>query len=196
MIHYIATYISHKIIINIPSEKENYDIFVYAFEKTLSELFVFLFMCILGIVTGSFSKMIIYILFVSFLREQTSGFHAKSQIGCILITSFISIICIFISDYIYKLDIVLLFFFLVISIIYISITSPINHIALDLTPYEVLCHKKRTHLILSCETIIIFFSYLFPFTREISVTGSLAIITVALFMILSKITNQEVKHYD
>lgn len=196
MIHHIATYISKKIIINIPAEKENYNIFVYAFEKILSEFFIILFLCILGIITGTFSKMIVYILFVSLLRGQTSGFHAKSQLGCIFLSSGTSMICIFISNFIYHFNMILLFIFLVISIIYISFTSPVNHIALDLTPYEIFCHKKRTYLVLSCETIIVFFTYLFPFAREVSVTGCLAIITVAFFMILSKVTNQEVKHYD
>lgn len=195
MIHYIATYITKKIVINIPSEKENYSIFVYAFEKMLSEFFIFLFLSILGISTGTFFKMLTYLLFVSFLRGQTSGFHAKSPVGCIFLSSFTSMTCIFVSNFIYNLN-VLLCFLLFISVIYISYRSPINHIALNLTPYEVLCHRKRTHLILSCETIIIFFLYLFPLTKEVSAIGSLAIITVAFFMVLSKITNQEVKRYD
>lgn len=196
MIHFIATYITNKIIISIPSEVENYSIFLYAFEKLLSEFFIFLFLIILGISTGTFPKMISYILFVTILRGQTSGFHAKSPIGCILLSSFISLTCIHISNFIYNSNILLLLASLFISVVYICCMSPINHVALDLTSYEVICHKKRTYRILSWEIIIIFFLYLFPFTRGISITGSLAIITVAFFMVLSKITNQEVKCYD
>ena len=193
MVHHLAVYIATKITTAIPSETKNYTIFVYAFEKMICQLLIFLFLVILSVYTGVFVKMMIYICFVVFLRGQTSGFHAKSPLGCIFLSGLTSMTCIYLSGFILNSNKLLLLPIFFTAVVYILCTSPVNHILLDLTPFEITSHKKRTYRILACELFLIFLLYLFPATKAISITASLAIITVALFMVLSKITNQEVK---
>lgn len=195
MIHHFAVYLSKKVITTLPSEVENYDIYIYAFEKFFSQSLTFIFLIVLSIYADVFIHMFIYICFVVLLRGQTSGFHARSPLSCAVLSSTFSMICIYFSKFISTHNNWWLLVFLTLAVAYILRFAPINHILMDFTDYEMVCHKKRTYYILICEVLLIFLLYLFPTTREISITASLAIMTVALFMVLSKKFNQEVKNH-
>ena len=88
----------------------------------------------------------------------------------------------------------IILFLLIISVLYILHTSPINHKALDLTPYEKEIMHKKTGRILFIELLFISLFYISSSLRSFSLCGSLSIIAVAFYMLLAKLLNQEVKN--
>jgi len=168
---------------------EEFDIYVYAFEKLISQLVVYSLLLLIGFIMNSPISMIIYHVFLALLRGQTSGYHAKSPLGCLLLSCLVSVIIIYISNRVNELFMIPA---LIISIIYILYAAPINHKDLNLSPYEIERLRNSTKYILTGEMNLIIILYLFHFTHALYIPASLAIISVALSMLLSKILKQEV----
>lgn len=84
------------------------------------------------------------IVYIVLLRGQTSGFHANTPYVCTLLSITTCLGCVFISlNVVFSKNHYIILFLLIISVLYILHTSPINHKALDLTPYEKeIMHKK------------------------------------------------------
>lgn len=172
---------------------DEFDIYVYAFEKSLSQLMTYSLLLLLGIIMNSLIYLIVYIIFLSMLRGQTSGYHAKSPIGCALLSCLVSAISIYLSNIVSNYIFIMPGLF--ISIVYILYRAPINHINLNLTQYEVERMQKSSRRMLLYEITLIILFYILPATRTLCIPASLSIITVALFMVLAKISNQEGKCY-
>ena len=196
MTHTFAIYVTQKIMTLFPLEASNYDIYIYAFEKIFSQISIYIILITWAIISHTTIHMITYISFLVLLRGQTSGYHSNTPIGCFVLSFLISNACIWCSKLLFKYFPWMIFPFLVLASTYIFFTAPVNHILLNLSLHELKMHQISSRRILICELFLTGIFYLFHFTRLLCVTSSFAIITVAIFMVLSKILKQEVKYYD
>lgn len=196
MVHTFALYVTEKIVNTFPSEISNYDMYIYAFEKMFSQISFYIILIIVAFINHTTIDMIVYISFLTLLRGQTNGYHSNTPLGCFILSFLVSNACIWCSKLIFNYLPWIVFPFLIFASIYIFVTAPVNHILLNWTLHELEMHKISSRRILICELFLIVIFYFFHFTRTLCVTSSFAIITVAIFMVLSKILKQEVKYYD
>lgn len=191
----IALYFTNQII-KIDNEAEaDREIYLYAFESIFTKIFIYILLCIIGIATKTFFSVGLTIVYIVLLRGQTSGFHANTPYVCTLLSITTCLGCVFISlNVVFSKNHYMILFLLIISVLYILHTSPINHKALDLTPYEKEIMHKKTGRILFIELLFISLFYISSSLRSFSLCGSLSIIAVAFYMLLAKLLNQEVKN--
>ena len=193
MIHKLSLYLTKILYLYQPSmnyrEKQLY---LYAFESLISQTLTYSILLVIGLVAHTILPLITYLLFFILLRGQTSGFHASSQLACSFISIFVTSVLVYLSNIIIDIRILLIFPLLIISIKYIFLNAPINHKNLNLTAYEINCMTYKARRILIAETIIVSIFCLFEKTFLLFKSGSFAIITVAVSMVLSKILKQEV----
>ena len=193
MIHRLSLYLTRALYLYKPGmnyrEKQLY---LYAFETFISQTLTYSILLIIGLIAHMILPLITYLLFFILLRGQTSGFHTTSQLTCSFLSIFVTSILVYLSSIIPQKSVVLILPLLITSIIYIFLNAPINHKNMNLTTYEINCMASKAKRILIAETIIISIFCLFESTFLLCTSGSFAIITVAISMVLSKILKQEV----
>ena len=191
MISKLAVYFTNKIIDVSKCEKKEYDVYIYGFELLSGQIITYTLLLISGIVMQSLPQMITYVVFLVALQGQTGGYHAETHAGCISFSCIVSIGAVIIAKSISQENFILALPVLVASIIYILCKTPINHIKLDLSPYEMGRLRKLTRYVLLLEGMVICFFFIAKLTQLV-MPACLAIITVAITMKLAKILNQEV----
>lgn len=193
MIHKLSLYLTRALYLYKPCiNYREKPLYLYAFETFISQILAYSILLIIGLIAHIILPLITYLLFFILLRGQTSGFHATSQLTCSFLSIFVTSILVYLSSIIPQKSMVLLLPALIISIIYIILNAPINHKNMNLTTYEKNCMAYKAKRILIVETIIVSIFCLFENTFLLFTSGSFAIITVAISMVLSKILKQEV----
>lgn len=143
-------------------------------------------------ISGNVISFLGYVFFFYILRMNTGGFHASSRRNCIILSIvWYLAVNLFLIPALSGIGMYELILFIIASTGVILKYAPVNHpnIQLNISEYRLL--KRNVKIILLFEIIII---VLFMFMRhEISISLSLAIITCAVFIIVSKITKQEVE---
>ena len=192
MIHKLSLYLTRTLYLYKPSmnyrEKQLY---LYAFETLISQILAYSILLIIGLIVHISFPLITYLLFFILLRGQTCGCHVTSLLTCRFLSIFVTSILVYLSSIIPRKSMVLILPVLIASIIYIILNAPINHKNMNLTTYEKNCMAYKAKRILIAETIIVSIFCLFENTFLLFASGSFAIITVAISMVLSKILKQE-----
>jgi accessory gene regulator B len=81
-------FINHGII-----QKEDEEVYIYGFELLISEIINWLICIVIAIATDMILETVFYMIAVMHLRETIGGFHAKSQWGCVIISSVVYVVC-------------------------------------------------------------------------------------------------------
>lgn len=122
-------------------ENKHFDWFVYGLEKRLSTFFLSIPFAILAIAISNAPCAISFFLSFFFLRGYIGGFHARTVLGCLII-SLLSESAIFLLVYPLLSQIVILCI-AIICIVCIFILSPYNHPNMHLTGEEITACRKK-----------------------------------------------------
>lgn len=76
-----------------PEDKE---VYAYGYEILISETINWLITIIIAVLTRSIAETVVYMLVFIHLRGAVGGFHAKSHLGCIVISTVVYLICLLI----------------------------------------------------------------------------------------------------
>lgn len=174
-------------------EDKREEVYLYGFEILLGKLITYLILFMIGVLLNCLLEMAIFMTYVMILRGYTGGYHLSNRISCILGTTSICLLSIFIARTI-SIEIAskVLPILLLISAVYIWRVSPINHPNLRLTIKEMNKCNFFARVILVIELLVLISLIILQVKPNIIILGSLAIIVVSLLMLIAKIINQEV----
>lgn len=178
--HSIAYFFVRKKIIDI----EYIEIYQYGVEQIISTLTSVLTIIIMGLLSGNVLLAIIFLIFFIPLRIFTGGHHEDSYLRCYLSFIFIFIVEVFIvntnvlSNYSSIAQILT-----IISIIIISILSPVEHKNKPLAK-----HTRKKHKITAVTIVIIEFGIAFlllNYNEKLFYAAIISIVIVALLQIIA-----------
>lgn len=133
-----------------------------------------------------FSRWYISLAFVfsyRFLRSRTGGYHAKTPFGCILSSTVLQILGMYLISHTILASCTVVLF--VLSSIIIILQAPANNAELHLSVEEIQALKPRIKLRL---LILLALTIIFSFTlTQVSVCISFGVATTAVLLLLSKI---------
>jgi len=151
-------------------------IYEYGFELLFSTVSTLSFVLLLSILGNYVSQAIIFLLYFIPIRIVAGGYHAKSYDRCFILTNFIAVICMVISECLWELKSVFVEIILVIGLvmayIYIWDNAPIipNRYREKTNRYDV--NRRYAHNIIMLEIFFIIFlrvyHYHFVFTAIIT----------------------------
>lgn len=81
-------FINHGII-----QKDDEEVYIYGFELLISEIINWLICIVIAVVTDKILETVFYMVAFMQLRETIGGFHAKSQWGCVIISTVVYVLC-------------------------------------------------------------------------------------------------------
>ena len=173
-------------------EKEEKDWLSYRWDiiegKICNVLIVFIF-CILF---SNDIRFITYVVAYSFLKQWTNGFHCTGKQTCLVMSIlwYVFIECL-LSANIYENDMLFIITDIV-GIVLVGKYAPFNHVRVQLSSEEYKNNRIKTIITLVVEEIIVV--VILYLKCELWKSVSFGIFTCAVFVILGKITNQEVKY--
>lgn len=140
-----------------------------------------------GMVTGRMGVVMVFLLFYSMLRSYSGGLHCRSRLVCYLCSA-----AVFVPVYSYRLfmDImpgVLRIFPGLAALSVVLVLSPVESRNKKLDDIEKRYYKRMSHCIVSIQACFLVLLYCMGMYRYFY-AGYTAIIFVALFMVLGKIT--------
>lgn len=141
MMYRLAACLANKTI-HIEPWDNDYEVYLYFYEVMLGQTITFILLLLIGIAIKSVPQMLVYVVFLVLLQKLTSGYHAKTHIGCNISPCTISAIAVMISRIISPKGVIFVFPLLLMAVIYIRLNAPINHINLELSSYEMVQLKK------------------------------------------------------
>lgn len=140
-------------------ENRHFDWFVYGLEKRLSTIFLSVPFVILAIAISNVPCAISFFLSFFFLRGYIGGFHARTVLGCLIISLLSeSAIFFFVYPFLSPLVIVCI---TIICIVCIFMLSPYNHPNMHLTSGEIAACRKKGRIRTFVTSSVIAFTCMF-----------------------------------
>lgn len=129
----------------------------YGIEKKLSSTLISIPFLTFGIFLSDFSAAVAFYIGFCFLRERTSGIHAKTIIGCFLLS--LSFECLFLGVLFWKLNMNWIISLASISSIIIYLYAPYNHpnMSFSVKELEICSYKARIRLLITILLTILFY---------------------------------------
>lgn len=173
-------------------EKEKTELYVYSLERRLQTVIGMAAMIMIGTILFDFISVLLFVLSFKLLRECTGGYHLKSNMSCIIWSSIVMVLSLFISKLIFN-NTVIAIITLSISIAIILIYAPVNHPNMNWNSKEfqivrIYMHKRLIYVLIS----IIFCNSICAISHYSSILIS-SIFSVSLTVLLAKLLRQEVK---
>lgn len=138
MLRRVAIYWTECMISDGIVERNREAIYIYGIELFLSTMGTVLSMILISILTDNFLNGILFLIVSMSLKMTANGYHAKTYLGCFLLTNGIFIFYIYlISLYPIKGAGQVLTAFFVLSVVYIYTKAPVEH------PNHILTEEKR-----------------------------------------------------
>ena len=110
------------------NEPEEVEVVVYGLKIVGSSMLTAMIIILLGIIMGQTATSIIYLSILILLRRNVGGYHSKTYIGCLLITSLNFLLMVFIGSILYgDTKEIIGIIFLVFSTVKIYKTRPSVH---------------------------------------------------------------------
>lgn len=188
--HYLAKKMAHFFIRKNIVAEENREVYEYCFEIMLSTICNFSLLLIGAIITGRYYETALFALVFVVLRKFAGGYHAKTNLGCMLtlVLTYIGMILL-----ITFLDLSILNLIAIISSVFyvlvLFVFAPVEH---HNNPMEENTKKKMRIIVIAIivpiAAISIIFSTLLP-TLNIAFSISYAAICVALSTLVGVIFN-------
>ena len=180
--HKLAMWASEKDI----SKSTSYEGYLYLSEIIVGSTITYSFLFVIALFFGIVPQMFTFVLFMSFLRSCAGGYHARSQLHCILLSVITSVFGVMLSILFSSYAAAsILTVVAALSALYIWIHAPINHPDWGLSPNEADKCKTASRAILCIEFTIIALLFFFNIEGSIINSAKAGIIAVFLFMALS-----------
>lgn len=186
MIHSLADMISNRWIINNIIEAELKPCYVYGIEVFLSSLIGITLLLLIGLLTDSLLKVLVFLAVFIPLRQFTGGYHADTYLQCNIQFVCVFLLNLFVSTILPdKLLPIIGIITILVGVIVILILAPVEHPNKEITYQE----KKRSKIIALCMFIAEFAicTITFSINIDVSKTMTLTLLEIILLMIIGKI---------
>ena len=144
-------------------EEKDRRLYEYAYGVLLGRVVIYLIIVILGIITGNWMEMIVFLLPFTVLRQYAGGIHLEKPTSCIIFSGFLVFGC---GQYLaVTSDIGFSFFFLwLIAVLVIFMLVPIDTKGKKLDKIETRIYGERARIILAIEFIMAIFLGIYGFS--------------------------------
>lgn len=160
MISKVSVLLSERIGGNLNSSDNEKAVYAYGIEVLLSLLTNLIILSILAYIMNKKWELLIYLLFFSILRSFTGGYHAKTHVGCIFITSFVFVISAMCGMYLDKYEKIFLVLGVIFSVFIVFWRAPCESGNKPLSKSEKKKYRKISRIlviIFSAFTISLYF---------------------------------------
>ena len=188
-----------KVIVYIVNQMEKENII----KQSEVDEYIYAYICIFEKIIGVFSIIVLstimhnlfnsltFLLTFGMLRKRTGGYHFDSFISCYIFSIIIYICSCFLSETLYKHNLIL-FVFYTIAFITIMSLKTINHPNMDLDDEEVLENTLLSHKLIIVITCIDLAFYNIYKLKKLAIYSMVGVILCAVLICISKISKQEV----
>ena len=154
MVNKLSIYVTNILVDKGKIIKEDYELYHYGLFILISEILLFMYCLLVGAVFKNILPSILFYMFFSLVHRFSGGFHAKTELHCLIITLSFFLISIILIKLSTQLNCITLIAFYVCSIILI-ILSPADTPQKPLSNKEKILFKKMTSLIIVVGFIVI-----------------------------------------
>ena len=176
-------------------DPHSFNWYVYSIERRLLELVSTLIMCIIGGFVFDVKSSLIFIAIFKFLRSYTGGYHLQNSNMCLLFSTIIMLLAIYLSHILLTFTTITTFLILF-STVTILYLAPVNHpnLSWNEKEYEYAHRQMVIHLCFILLCIVLFNTLVIsPFYSNLL---SISLFFVSLTIILAKLLKQEVTPYE
>lgn len=190
----LVVFVVERMIINKLIQDDDREIYVYSMQILLEKIIGFSAIYVLAIEWNLFIESILFVLFFSFLRKHTSGFHLSRFCTCFF--SSVGIFVIFV-EWIYP------FFFkhmkwsyivLVMALLVILCIGAVNNPYIDWTSYEYQENKKIARGIVVLEVMVIVIFDILGMDSSYLVFMDFGVALSAMLLLIEKIRREVLSH--
>lgn len=139
------------------ADESNKEVYIYGMECIINEIITDFLLIVFGCIMGNVASVVIWLGFFTLIRVNLGGYHSRTQIRCIISSTFMGCFCLLILPYlkeIKKLTIFCSFF----SMIIIFKIAPVMHHNHPVPKAKIPSIKYKATLFALMELIIIIFS--------------------------------------
>jgi Accessory gene regulator B. len=196
MLALCAAHITKSLIVKGYLSEKDEMIWRYALLGRIEKSLTFVSMLVLALIFHDIIGLTVYLAFLSFLREHTGGYHAKTFRGCFSFTMFTYVAIFAISRFVKPGWLVCLIFLAVSSVI-ILIMAPQNHPNYNGSEEEMACHRRFAIRLLAIEASLIGLINIFAGLSGLYIVlyyatyAICALVTVAMCLLLGKFFHQD-----
>jgi len=190
MLKYLAEEISLRLVTNkiITDDKRKY--YTYGLELILSDIFIFLILALVAIITNTVLMSVVFACTFCILRSYSGGYHSKTYAGCFIITlSIYSLLLIFntiLDELRASVGVVLI----ILSLPIIFKLSPIENIN-HLIMWRDSRKFKKISTTLAIVYVLIFITSLIYISDEVAFSISWSLFATAFLMMVSILLNKK-----
>ena len=169
-------------------QKEEIQIYSFGLECLLLKLITFISYLVIAIIMGKLKEFAIIMLVFVPLRRSAGGYHAKTRLGCYMVSCIVLIITLFISPI--NIDKYMLLILLAVSDIVFWFLSPVDNENKRMEDDEIIHFRTKTRQIVIVINSIYIFLMVFGFS-QLSKTIILGMIMALFFLISGKLQKNE-----
>lgn len=184
MLGFLADELSLCLVVNkiIPVEKRKY--YTYGIELFLNDIFIFIVIISIALVTNTFLNSIIFTFSFCLLRAYTGGYHSKSYTRCFItaMANYLSLLTLnfILGEHRVYVSVAMM----ILSIPIIWIFSPIKHINHPFSEKEKVKYKKNSRILAIFISILFAISVTFLF-YQVAFVLAWSIFMTSLLMLLA-----------
>lgn len=176
--------------------KDEVELHIYGIQKVIGILLTVTITMIFSIIIGKVLATVIFLIFFVGIRSYTGGYHAKTQMRCLLYFQMLYLVTMLLfQPAIQSLPSFAKLGAALTASIILIIFAPVNHPGLCLTPSEIRRSKKNIAVALAVIFIALALMYV-VFNTDKADFALLGLINVTILVIVAKITGQEVKQHE
>ncbi len=197
MINKIADLVLNNLSKNNKINAENREIYAYALENFISGLITWIVFSLVSILLKLPDKMIIFVVFYAPIRKFAGGYHAKTRVGCLLLSLLSTLMLIYMSIFISKSAMWYIgtIVCLLLSIILIFAFAPVDHHNRRLSAEKKHLNKRVSRYIIVAESFMVIIGILFfSVWKEYIVVASMALLLEGAVLIPYKLSKEEKEH--
>lgn len=145
-------------------EEKDRRLYEYAYGVLLGRVVIYLIIVILGIITGNWMEMIVFLLPFTVLRQYAGGIHLEKAGGCMAVSGILVLLC---SLYLASAPAVIwqmrIIWFVAVGVIFIMAPVDASSKKLDAKEKKVYGMRARVILVIECAIAGVFFcDWIFP----------------------------------
>ena len=138
------------------ADESNKEIYIYGMECIINEIITDSLLIILGSITGNTLKVLIWLTLFTLIRVNLGGYHARTQIRCIISSTFMGCFCLLILPYLNEIKFLTILCSFI-SIIIIFRIAPVIHYNHPVPKSKVTFIKHKATIVALLELFIIIF---------------------------------------
>jgi accessory gene regulator B len=197
MISKITDLVLNNLSKNNKINQDHREIYAYALENFISDIITWIVFSFVAILLKLPDKMIIFVAFYAPIRKFAGGYHAKTRIGCLLLSLFSTLIMIYTSLMISRLTMWYIgaILCMALSIILIFAYAPIDHHNRRLSLEKKYLNRRISRCIIMSECVLVIIGMLFFHQwKEYILIASMALLLEGAVLIPYKLNTEDTKH--